>query len=237
MAIAKPRPATTAKPSPIRISFSVTQAFSASSARFSQSELAISAGEGTRKLFRLSRSARAPLLAAICQAPISAVSTAVGRSRRVASLFRIAVLKRHIAPGPLVESGHRPLAHGDELRVRDRLVAIGRSRGGRAQLGDDPRRSRREHGDAVAEIEGLLDVVRYEQNRAGARPERPGEPALHLGPGDRVERGEGLVEREHRLAGDERAEEGDALPHPARELRRSRALEAAQPEALEEDGG
>ena len=47
-----------------------------------------------------------------------------------------------------------------------------------------------------------------------------GQPGLHLGPGDRVERGEGLVERQHRLAGDQGAQEGDPLAHPARELGR-----------------
>ena len=36
----------------------------------------------------------------------------------------------------------------------------------------------------------------------GSARQRPGQPLLHLGAGDRVERGEGLVEGQHRLAGD-----------------------------------
>ena len=38
-------------------------------------------------------------------------------------------------------------------------------------------------------------------------------------------------------AGEQRAQKRDALPHPARELVRRRALEPAQPEALEQRGG
>ena len=55
----------------------------------------------------------------------------------------------------------------------------------------------------------------------GSASSAAGQPLLHLGAGDRVERGEGLVERQHRLAGDERAQEGDPLAHPAGELGRA----------------
>ena len=56
----------------------------------------------------------------------------------------------------------------------------------------------------------------------GSSRERAREPLLHLLARERVERGERLVEREHRLAGEQRAHERDALAHPARQLRRPR---------------
>ena len=65
------------------------------------------------------------------------------------------------------------------------------------------------------------------------RLQRPGEPALRLGAGDRVERGERLVQRQHRLAGDEGPQERDPLAHAAGELVRLRPLEAPQAEAGE----
>ena len=55
----------------------------------------------------------------------------------------------------------------------------------------------------------------------GSLGEHVREPALHLGAGDRVERGERLVERQHRLARQQRAQERHALAHPARELGRA----------------
>src|SRR5436853_143019 len=67
--------------------------------------------------------------------------------------------------------------------------------------------------------------------------ERGGEPILHLGAGDGVERAERLVEAEHALARQERAREGDALAHAAGELARRAALEAMQAELCEERGG
>ena len=70
----------------------------------------------------------------------------------------------------------------------------------------------------------------------GSVASAPRQPGLHLGPGDRVERGERLVEREDRLAGDQGAEEGDPLSHPARELGRRGPLESGEPKALEETG-
>ena len=61
----------------------------------------------------------------------------------------------------------------------------------------------------------------------GSRASAPREPVLHLRARDRVERAEGLVEAQHRLAREQRARERDALAHAARELARVRALEAA----------
>ena len=88
------------------------------------------------------------------------------------------------------------------------------------------RRARGEDDDAVGEHRGLLDVVGDEQRRARLLRERAGEPVAHLGAGDRVERAERLVEAEHRLAAEQRAQERDALAHAARELVRAGVLEA-----------
>ena len=63
------------------------------------------------------------------------------------------------------------------------------------------------------------------------------QPLLHLGAGDGVERGERLVQQEHGLAGQKRAEKRDPLAHAAGQLRRPRPLEACEPEALEEGVG
>ena len=53
--------------------------------------------------------------------------------------------------------------------------------------------------------------------------EDAGEPGSASRPArDRVERGEGLVQQQHRPAGHQRAQEGDPLAHPARELARPR---------------
>ena len=95
---------------------------------------------------------------------------------------------------------------------------------------DDPPRPRGEQHDAVGEQDRLLDVVRHEQDRARLARQRVGEPALHLQPRERVERAERLVEAEHRPAGEQRAQERDALAHPARQRRGPRALEALEAE-------
>ena len=83
-------------------------------------------------------------------------------------------------------------------------------------------------------IERLLDVVGDEDDGARVGAKRPRQPPLHLGPGDRVERGERLVEEQHRLTGDQGAKEGDPLAHPARELSGTARLEALEAEALEQ---
>ena len=61
----------------------------------------------------------------------------------------------------------------------------------------------------------------------GSCGEHPREPGLHLRARDRVERRERLVQRQHRLAGQQRAQERDPLAHAARQLVRPRLLEPA----------
>ena len=63
----------------------------------------------------------------------------------------------------------------------------------------------------------------------GSRPARPPASACISRAGERVERAERLVEAQHRLAGEQRAQEGDALAHAARELVGPGALEPSRP--------
>ena len=95
------------------------------------------------------------------------------------------------------------LAQRDDSRVGARRAGAAAST---AQLGDDAAGPRGEDDDAVGEHERLLDVVGDEQDRARLARQRAGEPRLHLGAGDRVERAERLVEAQHGLAGQQRAQ-------------------------------
>ena len=60
------------------------------------------------------------------------------------------------------------------------------------------------------------------------------EPGVHLAPGDRVERAERLVEQQHRAAGQEGAQQREALAHAAGQLVRPRPLEPRQTERVEQ---
>ena len=105
------------------------------------------------------------------------------------------------------------------------------------ELADRSSRPRPEHDHPVGEVERLLDVVGDQDHGPRLGRQRLGQPLLHLGAGDRVERGERLVQQQHGLAGEQRAEERDPLAHAAGQLRRPRALEAGEPEALEQGVG
>ena len=96
--------------------------------------------------------------------------------------------------------------------------------------------ARRQDEHAVGEHDRLLDVVRHEHDGARRDRERAGQPVLHLLARERVERGERLVEAEHRAARQQRARERDALAHPARQLVRARALEAVEAEVAQQRG-
>ena len=74
----------------------------------------------------------------------------------------------------------------------------------------------------------------HQEGGAPAAAESGGEPLLHLRAGDRIEAGERLVQEQHGLTREQRAQEGHPLPHAARELAWPGALEARQAEALEE---
>ncbi len=77
----------------------------------------------------------------------------------------------------------------------------------------------------------------HQHDGARLAGQRRGEPALHLAARQGVQRGEGLVEAQHGLAGEQRAQEGHALAHAARQLVRARVLEALQAERREQRVG
>src|SRR5262249_42986077 len=95
----------------------------------------------------------------------------------------------------------------------------------------------RERTHALAQLELFLHVRRDEQNGPRAFAEGPQQPLLHLGPGDRVERPERLIEQQHILVGDERPQEADPLPHATGQLCRTDVLEHGQAEPREQRPG
>ena len=128
----------------------------------------------------------------------------------------------------------------EQLRLELSEPRIGqraRAGEGHGELGDDRPRPRREHVDAVGQVDRLAHVVRDQQDGpAELRPDRL-QPALHLGARERVERAERLVEQQHLALLHDGAQERCALPHAARELERVRALEAVEPEGREQRAG
>ena len=102
--------------------------------------------------------------------------------------------------------------------------------GGRAQLGDV---ALVEHRDAVGHRQGLVLVVRDEDERDADLALDLLELDLHLLAQLEVERAEGLVEQQHLGAVDEGAGERDALALAAGELRRGTIAVGAEPHRLE----
>ena len=87
---------------------------------------------------------------------------------------------------------------------------------------------RRHHQDAVADQQRLLDRVGDEDHgEADLVPQRD-QLLLHLAPGQRIERGERLVHQQHRRLHGQRAGDGDALLHAARQHVRIGVLEGAE---------
>ena len=75
-----------------------------------------------------------------------------------------------------------------------------------------------EDGDPVAHLDGLVDVVRDEDDRLADLGVQAQEVVLQPIAGDRVDGAEGLVHEHDRLAGGHRAGDADALALAAREL-------------------
>ncbi len=96
-----------------------------------------------------------------------------------------------------------------------------------------PARMGREQRDPVADHQGLLDRVGHEEERhAGLVPEGQ-QLLLHLAPGERVQRREGLVHQEHLRLHGERPGDGDALLHAAGELVRVAGGESREPDLVD----
>ena len=122
-----------------------------------------------------------------------------------------------------------------------RVVAMSSSERGRGMstvddLLDAPRPGAH-HVDRVAEVDGLVDVVRDEDDRAPVLLPDLGQEPLRARPGEGVERAERLVHEQHVGVVGERAGDGDALLHPARELARVGAGELGEAHLLEQRVG
>ena len=109
-------------------------------------------------------------------------------------------------------------------RARSRSRVRGRGRG-RGPARAPPRRARaaRQHEHAVAEEQRLLDVVGDEQAVRGSSASAASSHSCISARVIESSERERLVEQQHRLAGEQRAHERDALAHPARQLVRPRA--------------
>ncbi|OFT87956.1 hypothetical protein HMPREF3115_15030 [Burkholderia sp. HMSC10F09] len=92
---------------------------------------------------------------------------------------------------------------------------------------------RRQQQDAVADDERFLDRVRDEQQREARVVPQPQQLFLHLAARQRIERGERLVHQQHARLHRERARNGDALLHAARQRMRIRIGERAEPHLVE----
>src|SRR5919108_3051907 len=102
--------------------------------------------------------------------------------------------------------------------------------------GDDllhPRRSMRQHDDPIRQIDGLVDVMRHEEDRDAELLAHPQDEVLEVAPGLRVDRGEGLVHQQHRGLVRERSGDCDTLLHPPRELPWVVIDEAREPDCVE----
>ena len=118
--------------------------------------------------------------------------------------------------------------------IRAAPPAVRRGAARRLHLEHDTPRPCREHDHAPAQPQRLVHVVGDQQHRARLGVQRLAQPALQLLAGDRVQAAERLVQQQHRLAGEQRAQEGDPLAHPAGESRRPLLCEPLQPEPLEQ---
>lgn len=112
----------------------------------------------------------------------------------------------------MVEEGGRERERG-ALRTlaRDGLAAC--DTGGLAAL-----RGAAHDVDDVGELDGLVYVVGHHQRRGAAGIDHVEKPLVHVRLGERIERGEGLVQ-EHELAREQvAAEQRGALAHAAGKL-------------------
>ena len=115
---------------------------------------------------------------------------------------------------------------------------VARPRQGDRHLDLHRARMRRHHQHAVGQIDRLRDVMRdVNDGLAGLAPHL-GEQPLHVVAGEGVERGERLVHQQHGRIVGERARDGDALLHAARQMVRiglDELVELHQPQLLARD--
>ena len=107
----------------------------------------------------------------------------------------------------------------------------------RVDDGLHPARTRRHHHHALGEIDRLLHVMGDENHCLGRGAPDAQQLALHERAGLRVERAEGLVHQQNAGVDGERARDGGALLHAARQLRGIVVLESMQPDEIDELAG
>ena len=101
------------------------------------------------------------------------------------------------------------------------------------KLGEDAARPRRHHHDAARQIDRLEHRMGDEHDRGAKRLPHLQEIVVELEARDLVERGERLVHQQQRRLGDQRAGDGNAHAHAARQFARIGAAELLQPDPVE----
>src|SRR6185312_1268487 len=121
---------------------------------------------------------------------------------------------------------------GEVARAHDLLGIALRE----ARLDDllDAAGARRHHRDAVREIDRLTHVMGDEDHGLGGAPDDGEQLLMHERARLRVERPERLVHQQDRRLDRQRARDGDALLHAARELRRETVLEALEVDEVDQ---
>ena len=150
--------------------------------------------------------------------------------RLVRGVQVIAALQPDRGQRALAAAGASP----EEVRAGERGhegVARTRHELGRCSELSEP--SLHEDSDLVGERRRVLVVVRHEQSRQRELPQQLRELVPHLGLRVCVERGQRLVEEEHRGVTRQCPRERDPLPLAARELAGMRGGEVADPEPLQ----
>ena len=117
---------------------------------------------------------------------------------------RLVEAERTVAAVAADEAGHEVVD-----RVRQQVCGFGQLR----ELAPDP-----EDSDLVAELDGLVDVVRDEEDRLAQLALEAEELVLELVADDRVDRRERLVHEHHRRVGRQRTGDADPLLLAAGEL-------------------
>ena len=89
---------------------------------------------------------------------------------------------------------------GGELRAPGQRVVAGTRQADRL-LRDEPARLGAHHGDAIAQQDRLVDVMGHEHDGLAVVAPEIEQLGLQGAPGQRVERGEGLVHEQHGVVG------------------------------------
>ena len=117
------------------------------------------------------------------------------------------------------------------------ILKVARARQRDGELAHNPPWARREEQDAVAQRDGLTDIVGDEENSLAGRSPNRLKLKLEAVAGQGIERTERFVHQQHRRVKGERTSEGGALAHAARELVDETVLEAGQVDEINEVAG